>query len=84
MPPIKNLIIETLKVKLTDAQIEEIEESVRQDIFHSTLDWQTRSQLKRGIREAYQLLKKCGSFPEHKELSENTHEDLNTRKRDKR
>jgi hypothetical protein len=58
----KHLILETLGIKLTDKQIEKIEESVRQDIFHSTLDWQTKSQLEKGIREAYQLLKKCGEI----------------------
>jgi hypothetical protein len=56
---IKDLILETLKVELTDTQIDLIEECVRQDIFHSTLDWQTKTQLKAGIRKAYKLLKIC-------------------------
>ncbi|MBA3577457.1 MAG: hypothetical protein H0W39_07600 [Sphingomonas sp.] len=34
----------------------DIEDSMRHDIFHSTLDWQTRSQLMRGAREAWNLV----------------------------
>ena len=34
----------------------EIEEIMREDIFHSTLDWQTRAQLDRAAREAAALL----------------------------
>lgn len=34
----------------------DIEDSMRHDIFHSTLDWQTRPQLKRGAREAWELV----------------------------
>lgn len=33
-----------------------IEDSMRHDIFHSTLDWQTRAQLMRGAREAWELV----------------------------
>ncbi len=41
----------------TDAQkLADIEECMRQDIFHSTLDWQTAAQLKRAAREAVKLL----------------------------
>jgi hypothetical protein len=29
---------------------------MREDIFHSTLDWQSREQLRRAAREALQLL----------------------------
>jgi hypothetical protein len=37
-------------------QIARIEECMRQDIFHSTLDWQTARQFAKGAREALQLL----------------------------
>ncbi len=37
--------------------LEEIEDSMRHDIFHSTLDWQTRDQLKQGAVEAWQLVR---------------------------
>lgn len=33
-----------------------IENIMREDIFHSTLDWQTRAQLEQAAREAHQLL----------------------------
>ncbi len=33
-----------------------IEEIMRNDIFHSTLDWQTRTELRRGARQAAELL----------------------------
>ena len=34
----------------------DIEDSMRHDIFHSTLDWQTKAQLKQGAREAWALV----------------------------
>lgn len=34
-----------------------IEDSMRHTIFHSTLDWQTRSQLAAGAREANEIRK---------------------------
>jgi hypothetical protein len=37
--------------------LDEIEEIMRQDIFHSTLDWQTRDQLHDAAREAVEILK---------------------------
>ena len=37
----------------------EIEEIMRNDIFHSTLDWQTKTQFNKGAREAYVVLKEC-------------------------
>jgi hypothetical protein len=33
-------------------QLDEIEQIMRDTIFHSTLDWQTRSELMRGARQA--------------------------------
>jgi hypothetical protein len=42
---------------VTDAEdLADIEDSMRNDIFHSTLDWQTREQLNRGAREAWDLV----------------------------
>ena len=35
--------------------VEAIEETMRQDIFHSTLDWQTREQLIQAARNAYAM-----------------------------
>jgi hypothetical protein len=37
----------------------EIEDSMRRDIFHSTLDWQTRAQLIDAAREAWALVQLC-------------------------
>lgn len=34
----------------------EIEETMRRDIFHSTLDWQTKAQLQEAAREAWALV----------------------------
>ena len=36
--------------------IERIEDTLRNAIFHSTLDWQTREQLEQGAREALQII----------------------------
>lgn len=42
---------------VTDPEdLADIEDSMRHDIFHSTLDWQTKAQLKRGAREAWVLV----------------------------
>lgn len=41
---------------LNPQQYAAIEDVMRHDIFHSTLDWQTSDQLKQGAREAYDLL----------------------------
>lgn len=38
------------------AHLAEIEETMRQDIFHSTLDWQTRKVFDAGARMAVELL----------------------------
>jgi len=34
----------------------DIEDSMRNDIFHSTLDWQSKAQFNKGAREAWELL----------------------------
>ena len=36
--------------------IERIVDTMRNVIFHSTLDWQTREQLEQGAREALQII----------------------------
>jgi len=42
---------------VTDSKtLEEIEDTMRRDIFHSTLDWQTREQLRKGAKEAYEVV----------------------------
>lgn len=42
---------------VTDAQVlMDIEECMRQDIFHSTLDWQTRGQLEDAAWQAAEIL----------------------------
>lgn len=33
-----------------------VENIMRDEVFHSTLDWQSRAEFKRGARRAYQLL----------------------------
>lgn len=41
----------------TQAQVDEIEDLMRDVVFHSTLDWQTREQLERGARTAYSVMR---------------------------
>ena len=41
---------------LSQEQYNAIEDVMRYDIFHSTLDWQTRDELKRAAREALGIL----------------------------
>jgi hypothetical protein len=48
------MIIENTGCTGEDATM--IEHIMREDIFHSTLDWQTRAQLRPAAREAAQLL----------------------------
>lgn len=38
--------------------VRKIEGIMRDEIFHSTLDWQTRDQLSHGARQAYALLQR--------------------------
>lgn len=55
-------IVEILGVSKEDAIY--IEDIMRNDIFHSTLDWQTKKQFIAGAREAHTLLKECRKDPE--------------------
>jgi hypothetical protein len=48
------MIIEDTGCNLEDASI--IEHIMRDDIFASTLDWQTRDQLRHAAREAFAIL----------------------------
>lgn len=42
---------------VTDVEdLRDIEDCMRHDIFHSTLDWQTRAQLRKGAREAWEVV----------------------------
>lgn len=54
MSSYKTMIIEDSGCSPADAGM--IEHIMREDIFHSTLDWQSRAQLRRAAREALQLL----------------------------
>ena len=49
----QQLIIKTLKCS-NEAAIK-VEDIMRNDIFHSTLDWQTKEQFVKGVKEAYEL-----------------------------
>ncbi|MBI4376521.1 MAG: hypothetical protein HY549_08735 [Elusimicrobia bacterium] len=51
----RDLIIKATGVNAKDAGY--VEDIMREDIFHSTLDWQSRTQFVRGAREAVELLK---------------------------
>lgn len=48
-------IIDATGCKPEDANA--IEELMRHEIFHSTLDWQSKEQFDAGAKEAYELLK---------------------------
>jgi hypothetical protein len=37
-------------------RVADIEESMRQDVFHSTLDWQSADQLRQGAKIAVEIL----------------------------
>lgn len=50
----RTLIMETLSC--TPEQAAEVEDIMRNDIFHSTLDWQSREVLQEAARLAWQML----------------------------
>ena len=65
VPWLEKLIRDTAKNKvnnLKEKQVEMIENTLRDSVFHSTLDWQTRPQLKNGIRRAIDTLKETGEL----------------------
>lgn len=57
-PPLKGyaLSISQATGVTNPADLADIEESMRQDIFHSTLDWQPRDVFDRGAREAWEFV----------------------------
>jgi hypothetical protein len=57
----QDLIIKATGVSGKDAGY--VEDIMREDIFHSTLDWQSRAQLVRAAREAVGLLKAYRADP---------------------
>lgn len=56
------LIIEATGVNEKEAGY--VEDIMRDDIFHSTLDWQSRAQFVRGAREAVEMLRVYRADPE--------------------
>lgn len=54
MGPYQSIIIEHLGCCPEDAVM--IEDIMRQHIFHSTLDWQSKEKLQRGAKEAWEML----------------------------
>ncbi|MBI5245504.1 MAG: hypothetical protein HY922_17720 [Elusimicrobia bacterium] len=60
-------IYQDIIIKATGVSVKEagyVEEIMREDIFHSTLDWQSRAQFVRAAREAVGLLKAYRADPE--------------------
>jgi hypothetical protein len=55
MSPYRQAIVEATSASGKD--VEYIEDIMRHDIFHSTLDWLSRAQLARGARAAMKMLK---------------------------
>lgn len=55
---LKALMEETLVAKITPKTAREIETILRQNVFHSTLDWQTKEQLQEGIKLAYSIFRR--------------------------
>lgn len=51
----EKMIVTDTGCDLDDAH--KIENIMRDDVFHSTLDWLSRAQFRRGAREAFELLK---------------------------
>lgn len=58
----QDLIVKATGVNAKDAGY--VENIMREDIFHSTLDWQSRAQFVRGAREAVELLRAYRADPE--------------------
>ena len=55
-PIIKEAFKPEVAATLTDDDVNEIEDMMRHEVFHSTLDWQSRAVLKRGARTAWRLV----------------------------
>lgn len=54
-PRYREMIVKALGC--TPREADEVEDIMRHDIFHSTLDWQTREQFDEGARQAWELLR---------------------------
>lgn len=52
--PYQRDIMDQLGCSAEDASM--VEDIMRNHVFHSTLDWQTKAQFRRGTREAWELL----------------------------
>jgi len=59
----QEMIMEDTGCSTSDAIM--VEDIMRNKVFHSTLDWQTRTQFRQGARKAYQLLQEMR--PEYEE-----------------
>jgi len=57
----QDLIVKVTGANKTDAEY--IEDIMRNDIFHSTLDWQSRAELMRAARTAAKLLAEYRAVP---------------------
>jgi hypothetical protein len=55
MNPLRHLIQRATGAPVSDLAL--VENIMRDDIFHSTLDWQTREQLTDAARQAFAMLK---------------------------
>jgi hypothetical protein len=54
-----------------------VEDIMRNDVFHSTLDWQTRAELRRGARLAYQVLNENrAEFEEYRRKTKEVFEEM--------
>ena len=51
----QNLIIES--TGCTQEEVNKVEDHMRNDILHSTLDWLSKSQFKKAAKEAYEMYK---------------------------
>jgi hypothetical protein len=52
----QQMIVEDVGCALEDAY--KIEDIMRNDVFHSTLDWQSRAEFRRGARKAFKMYQK--------------------------
>jgi len=51
----------------TDVQASEIEDCMRNVIFHSTLDWQSCSELEEAARMAVEVIREAAALPDESE-----------------
>ena len=53
-------------------EVSMVEDIMRNEVFHSTLDWQSRAQWRKGAKEAYTILE--ANRPEYEEYSRKARE----------